>query len=344
MSEIVDTIKRIAAFADQKADKGSMSDHWRTIQFRKGEVYAQGSAGGARAPIGLKLSCGVLAAPLLKSFRAIRGNPEFELTKRNELIVSSGDSKATLTTFPTKNSPKFHRPNGADWKPVTALDGVSRVSWAVCSDMTRPHLTGIHLGSCGIEATNGHAMARVGRTDFAHLFKVPDGILVPAHLLRDLPEAVWVAMEGNRLFVADDEAGECFRSCSLISSAFPSTSSIVDSARSKPGAEVPRAALIDCVKRAMLSGPLLTVDVRKSSLAINVTSLGLQTALFEFLDSVPLESSGIEPVRFGVNGTYFLPLIENTVSDTITLRVGGEIEPIVVEDGDYVGVVMPYRM
>jgi len=341
--DILNTIKQIASFADQTVRKTGAA-HWSTVHFRKGEVFAQNPYGGACAPIELKLDCGVSAPCLLKALRAIGGEPSFSLSK-GSLTVQHGDTKAILPTSSNKNAPKLHRPNGVAWKACVDLAQAGRVSWAASVDETRMQLCGVWLGKNGIEATNGFALARLGGVDFEEILK-GKGCNVPVSMLRNIAKESWIARDGNRLYIANDEHGKEFRSCNLISEAFPSTSQVIGDLNASPAILINRNQFLDLLKRAKLSTTMFVISLLENHLSLHADEAQTAT-LFRFMDSIPLENTGVElpaDLRIGIDLRYLLPLVDNCTSDVVSLRISDPLDPLVVQDGRYVGVVMPYRL
>lgn len=350
MGETVSIIKEIAMFADHKPDK--ISEYFTTVQFEKGSVWAQTSSGGARCDVDLKIKTSVTATTLLKALRAVKGEVSFELDKdKKQLVVSSGRARARLPIIPTPTgSGSTHvQPKNVEWQECADLHQVERVAWCVTDDPTRRHLLGVRLGQDGMSATNGHAMVRLGGIDFQKLLKLPpSGIIVPPALLKRLPEEVWLAVNSDKskLFVAENPDYDRYRFISLLPAQFPNVDGVVAQAQKQPSAVVNRAELLDCAKRASLSSKSLMLDVMRESLVIAVEGADIdrQQALFDFADSVALSESNVKQFRTGVDANYLLPMLTGATSDIITLRLGDELSPIVIEDGNYLGVVMPKRL
>ena len=101
---------------------------------------------------------------------------------------------------------------------------------------------------------------------------------------------------------------------------------------------------VDALKRAKLSSKTIIVDVTAEWLVLNTDEQASVDSLFGFRDSVPLSDSKIKPVQIGVNVDYLLPLLEHAGTDTVTIRIGGPLDPIMVEAGEYMGIIMPYRI
>jgi hypothetical protein len=347
---LIDTIKRVASFAEQKE---APIKAYNGIHFRKGEVYASNGTVSACAPIDLKLNCSVSAPKLLKLLRAVGGEAEFMLdAKGRELVVTAGKAKARLELMDADYVPKLERPpEGAVWQPTTALSSVSRLGW--CTDRgDRMHLAGIQLSRNGMAATNGSALVRLRGTDFAQLLGAAEA-LVPPKSLAGLPEPCWVAGGPNRtpegqltrLFVADDAEGRSFRVCSLIADQFPPVDTIVGSISNEPSAKVMREPFTDLVKRVRLGSDMFVLEAAGGRLSI-ATDDQRPASLFSFCDSVPLEDKeeGFYEGKIGIDPSYLLSALEGCESDQVTVRATSSLNPLVIEDGEFLAVIMPCRL
>lgn len=342
---LAEAIKAVAPFAT--SERNAMNPGWSGIHFAGDHIYALNPMGGACELAESGIQCSVPAERLLKVLRAVKGEPTFKQSKdRKDLIVASGKSKATLPASPLSIAPAIIRPKAVKWKHTAALSGTERVAWSVGQDTTRSHLLGIHLGQYGAESTNGCSLARLSGTDYCELLKAPDsGILVPPAMLKGIPQETWIATEGNRLFVAKDKEGNAFRFASLLEAQFPPAQEIIKGLTDQPAGVINRESMIDVIKRAKLSGMELVLRIADDRIQVTADEHKADT-LFGFLDQVVVEyeDGPYQCDAIGVDAKYLLPALEATTSDHIKLRIRGELDPVVVEDGDYIAVVMPYRV
>jgi hypothetical protein len=347
--DLINTIKHVASFAEQKAD--SINAAYGAVHFRKGEVYASNGKVAACAPIELKIECAVSAPKLLKLLRAVRGDPKFVVdTKGRQLVVTAGKAKARLELMDHRSAPRMERPpKDVVWRPTTALGSISKVGWCTDHGQDRIHLTGVQLAEHGMAATNGSALCKLGGTDLAQLLGVAEA-LVPPKALHDLPDECWVAAtavndQATRLFVADDAEGRSFRVCSLLAALFPPVDQIVGSVAHGASAKVMREPFIDIVKRAKLGSDMFALEASGDRLSV-ATDDNRQSALFSFSDSVPLEDKEAKffEGKIGIDPRYLLPALEGCESDKVKIRMSGDLDPVVIEDGEFLAIIMPFRM
>jgi hypothetical protein len=354
MSELADTIKRVASFADTKGnDMFTMSD----VHFRKGSIYVQTITGGAIEPIDLELDCGVNASKLIKALKAVGKDPTFTQTDR-QLQVKSGSSTAKLSTSLTKDAPKFHRPpNTIAWVEIPHLHIAHRMAWAVCDDIGRSHLGGVALTSCGMCATNGHVALKYGSVNYTELLHAQEPPNIPVSILKGLPDPTCGVLDQGRLFLAAQIKPKAkpttFRSANLFSGLFPPMEQILVGARKEPQLIVDRKALIDLLKRARLSAPAAILEVKGTRLSVRVDSAAVnptEETLFGFADSVEFRnvSSKVPDGIVGMGLAYLISAIETATSDNVILGMlpvnNGSIDPVYLVDGDYEAVLMPRRL
>jgi hypothetical protein len=333
----VDTITKVLAFADSGGQ-----EWWGAVYFNKGEVFAQDMHGGMRAPVDLpKLECGVSAKLLDKALKAVKGEPNFKQTK-TALVITSGKSSAELPIImDITQAPMLHRPGKTAWKKTAGLKDVSRVFWSCSEDPSRVNFNGVCLGESVI-ATNGNSLVALSSENFNKL--LGQDVLVWPRMLKDVPEEAWIAVADGRLFISEDPEGQTYRTCALIDGAFPNVSEYLR-IESLPACRARRQHLLDVVKRARISSQFDSLQFRSGRLSIEADSGRADSTLFAFMDSVELESgSGFKEVVLGLDLDLLLPAIQNTTSDVVTLRVSDPLSPLVVEDKDYLAVVMPYRL
>lgn len=134
------------------------------------------------APHGDKGTVVVPAALLTRIVGAMDGETVELFDDANKLIVSSGETVATIRTFPVADWPQLPEP---DTDPVT-LDGetvslVSRIIGMASVDRSRPIIGAVHFGNGRAAATDSY---RLGVVD-----GIPDELgpaLVPADALRSI--------------------------------------------------------------------------------------------------------------------------------------------------------------
>lgn len=347
MSDIVDTIRRVAAFAETK---DSMHQAMTDVHFRKGEIFAQSTLGGAVEPADIDLNCGVNARKLLQALKAVGKDPSFEV-RDNHFVIHMGRSKAKLGMSSAKNAPAFHRPppNSA-WSPVPMLHEAYRLAWAVSKDSTRSHLGGITLMKTGIGATNGHVALKLGSENYHKVFGTKEDMIIPPAVLKGLASPTFATLADQRIFLADAPDTEAFRSANLFNAMFPPLEQVLVGGRECPRMAVGRKELVDMIKRAKLSANTAALSVTKGRLGIRIDRAS-ETTLFDFADSISFEPASDEPVPMGLVGLnleYLLQTVEAATSEAIQVGMrpskDGSLDPVYVIDGALEAVMMPMRL
>jgi hypothetical protein len=345
MANVVDIIKQVASFADKGA--ADLMKYWSDIHFKKeGECYAQSSHGGAYAKVDLKLDCGVNAQKLLKALKAVTGEPEFQLDKKkNRLTVKDGRTRVQLDCSLSYQAPEFPRPSeGVEWAETALFAQAARVACCASSDQTRPHLAGLWLSAGGMEATNGQAMAILGGTDFRAIFGTD--LCVPPGVFKGLTGPQFFIKKDARLFISSDQASG-YRMANLYNTTRPSLEGVLSRVAEQPRAEVYLDQLVDVVKRASLSDDRLLFRIQDDRLGVEVHEQ--HGSLFSFIDAVSLEGGGKIPNGVvGFDAKLLRPILENCTSEKISLSLiptkSGGLDPIMIEDDSYTGVLMPWRL
>jgi DNA polymerase-3 subunit beta len=108
---------------------------------------------------------------------------------------------------------------------------------------------------------------------------------------------------------------------------------------------VDRARFIDALRRAQLmSSETRGVKVAATREGMTITSDNPD--LGEVREELDAEYNG-DPIAIGFNPKYVVELLGQMTSDQVTVKLGGELDPGLVEPtgGDaYLGVVMPMRI
>jgi hypothetical protein len=350
MSEIVDTIRRVAAFAETKdSDTFSIAD----VHFRTGAVFAQSMLGGATEPIDLELNCGVGAKRLLKALQAVGKDPSFAMDGK-VLLIKSGRSTVKLETSDPKDAPKFHQPpKGAQWVPIPLLHEAHRLAWACSTDATRTHIAGVCLTASGLCATNGHVAVKLGSENYCELLGVPPSSapIVPPAVLKGLTDPTFGVLDKGRLFLAAEDKPKAFRSAHLYDASFPPMENILKGGRAQERMTLDRAGFIDLLKRAKLSAPSAVLEVKGQRLSISIDDTRPQDTLFAFADSVEFVNATKDKVPNGLvslNLGYLLPAVETCPSAEFELGMvpdpQGSLEPVYAVDGDLEAIMMPERL
>lgn len=225
---------------------------------------------------------------------------------------------------------------------------LARASYAVSPDETRPNLNSLELtfsgGRLGATGTDGHRLAH--HDVECETMKDGPAVLLPLKGAKELAKlvadggTVSLAPTDRWLFATIDE---CTLSCKLAEAAFPAWRNVIPKGDCVT-VDVPRRALLDCVRAVSVASPASTNGVR---LTFAKGVLGIASDSPEkgdAADEVPIDYSARKPVTIGFAARYLTEALECLEWDPVSVEVRGELDPIVIRDGAYAGIVMPMRI
>jgi DNA polymerase III sliding clamp (beta) subunit (PCNA family) len=351
MVEIISKILSVAKYADTKSD---LNVGLKSVQFRKGSVCACGHEGGASAIIDADVQALVDASALIKLCKAMP-NAEISVVEPNKRSKSTrprlqfrqGRSKATIETLPKSAAVKMPKPaSKAAWSEVHGLNEIDRVAWAVGTDDSRRHMKGVHFGSGGMEASDGHACVVLSTPGDLSAEFGEDGILAPLSMFKGFPQVVSMTKDGNQLFIAEDPTVAEYRAVRLIDARFPPLGPIMEAVWKLPRMEIVRKDLEEMISQAKVADTTLVLSAEGQRLRVLVDQ-EVRMSLFDFEGSVPFEGE-IPQGIIGLNAELLLPAVKSARSDKIVIHInpvkGGSLEPMGIVDGSYSAVMMPMRI
>lgn len=224
------------------------------------------------------------------------------------------------------------------------------------TDESRVNLNGVLFESDGkvgtSVSTDGHRLTKVSLA-MAGL-KLARGVVIPRHGVVALLALLKQAKAADVMVHVDDasqwltaQGGALTLSIKLNNVVFPPYQQVIPRAF-KREAIVDRASLATVLSRAIVMAPEKTATARLDFIAkdnlLQVTADNPD--LGQVTDAVEMEFSG-EGLTAGYNAVYLLDVLATIKTAKVVLRLGGELEPMVVQpvDGpDYLCVVMPMRI
>lgn len=253
--------------------------------------------------------------------------------------VRCGKAKYRMPGTGDRDFPKVPEP-AADAVEVNATKlcaALEAVSYAVSRDESRQALTGILIEPDALAATDGHRLATTKYTlggCFTPVVLSASGAQEFAALLAD-HETCRVSI-GKRMSVSAGGVTVC---AGLLDFKFPPYQQVIPSGN-KHTALVDRDQLLAAIKRvAPLASETRGITVRSTQTGLALTSSYDGSELH---DEVACEVSG--EVKFAVHPKYLSEAVAHMASETVTLRCGGELDPVVIQDNDDLAVVMPMRI
>lgn len=267
--------------------------------------------------------------------------------------IRSGKVNYRIVGMPDRDFPRVPDHREAAYVAVenaVVREMIDRTLFSVCNDETRFHLNGVYFESDGSKAkmvsTDGHRLSKVERT-IANGPKLSSGVIIPKKGLLELKKLLEsgpnckIAIKTPHVFVVQDDLA---LSIKLIDAQFPPYEQVIPKDHSNV-ITIDRSRLIDSLRRAQLmSSETRGVKLAATNESITVTSDNPD--LGEVREEIDAEYSGT-PIAIGFNPKYMVELLSQIASDQVTISLGGELDPALVQPlgGDeYLGVVMPMRI
>src|SRR3954471_25086412 len=267
--------------------------------------------------------------------------------------IRSGKVTYKIVGMPDRDFPRVPDHREATYSTVGSAvirEMIDRTLFSVCNDETRFHLNGVFFESDGSKtrmvSTDGHRLSKVERT-MANGPKLSAGVIIPKKGLLEMKKVLEsgpsckLAIKTPHLFLVQDDIALAVK---LIDAQFPPYEQVIPKDHKKI-VTVDRGRFIDGLRRAQLmSSETRGVKVAATKEGITITSDNPD--LGEVREELEAEYAG-EPIAIGFNPKYVVELLGQMQSDQVTLSLGGELDPGLIQPlgGDaYLGVVMPMRI
>ena len=277
--------------------------------------------------------------------------PHVEVVCGRARFDLSGLGGDDFPTFPTLPREFTSLPSSV------VVDLLERSGQAMSDDVTRPHLHGALLERSGkllrLVATNGHWLALSERVveglgageDFSML--LPRDALDEVGSLVSGADSVAMGHTSSHVFFrrADDE-GTALLAAPMSSAAFPPYDQVIPK-KPERSVTVPRQLLVDALRRLSV---MTSAQSRGLKFALDAGSVALCGEDPEFGQGTEVVDASYDGTRmsFGVSVEYMQQALACCRRDSVTLQLGGELDPILVDevrgsDRD-LAVVMPMRV
>src|SRR3954469_21972117 len=267
--------------------------------------------------------------------------------------IRSGKVAYRIVGMPDRDFPKVPDHREASYSQVESAvfkEMIERTLFSVCNDETRFHLNGVYFESDGSKArmvsTDGHRLSKVERT-IANGPKLSSGVIIPKKGLLEIRKVLdagpscKISIKTPHLFLVQEDIAIAVK---LIDAEFPPYEQVIPKEHSKV-ITVDRSRFIDALRRAQLmSSETRGVKVAATKEGMTITSDNPD--LGEVREELDADYNG-EPIAIGFNPKYVVELLGQMQSDQVTLSLGGELDPGLIQPlgGDaYLGVVMPMRI
>ena len=303
---------------------------------------------------------GSLAIPARTFSDIINALPETEIEiegigSRVEMRFSGGDYK--IAGMAADEFPKLPEINTSKEVRLSAdqfCRMISKSSFAVSGDETRPALNGVLWQSSGevmrMVATDGHRLAKV-EVENTKLQGLYDDVIVPPRALNlvtklvgdDVKELGVIFGENNIIFTC----GRNTISSRLIEGPYPNYEQVIPAGNDK-SLLISKSQLSDTVKRvAILSNSLTRQEkfsLKSDELQLSATNVDLGG---EAVETIPCSYDGDE-MEIGYNATYVIDLLKQMDGDEVKFALSSAVSAGVVTPvegkGDYLCLIMPLRL
>lgn len=270
-------------------------------------------------------------------------------TDKHWAEIRCGRSRYRIAGHSDRDFPRIPKAAG-DGVPCDAAvlrELLERTGYAASTDETRTNICGVclHVESEQVQAvaTDGHRFTRmVGKLKLPRpqngkaIVSTP-GVDAIVRLLK-LSTACAVAIDAKHMHVTADGITV---STALVDVDYPNFDHVIASIKHKICVIVNRDRLIEVLKRiAPLASDLrgVAITTRKDSLVFDAHNPDGE----EIGDEIGAECDG--ELRIGVHPKYVIDCLQHMTSDTIMLRLSGELDPLTFIDDDRIGVIMPMRL
>src|SRR3954466_5851603 len=267
--------------------------------------------------------------------------------------IKSGKVTYRIVGMPDRDFPKVPDHREATYSTVESAvlrEMIERTLFSVCNDETRFHLNGVFFECDGSKArmvsTDGHRLSKVERTIAAGP-KLSAGVIIPKKGLLEMKKVLEqgpsckLAIKTPHLFLVQEDIAIAVK---LIDAQFPPYEGVIPKEHKKI-ITVDRARFVDSLRRAQLMSSE-TRGVKLAAAKEGLTITSDNPDLGEVREELDAEYNG-DAIAIGFNPKYVVELLSQMASDSITLKLGGELDPGLIEPtgGDaYLGVVMPMRI
>ena len=278
----------------------------------------------------------------------------FKRGDNNWAEISAGKVKYRLVGMPDRDFPKIpdHREiTFAEVESKALLAMLDKTLFSVCNDETRFHLNGIYIeteeNNVRMVSTDGHRLSKI-EGDLKGAPKLTAGIIVPKKGAVEMRRAIDASTKKTKLGVKSPYlfvgADDIVLAVKLIDSQFPAYQQVIP-ASNEQIVDVDRGLLVEALRRAQL----LASDTRGVKLSAAEGRLKLSgdnPDVGEVNEEIEASYGGPE-VSVGFNAKYVIELLSQMGGDRVSLALGGELDPVLIQskdDAGYLGVVMPMRI
>jgi DNA polymerase-3 subunit beta len=340
-----------------------------TLRFAATDLYL-GVAATAPAEIKQGGSIAVSARTLFDIVKNLPdGDVQWTVGPNYAAEIRSGKVRFRIPGMPGDDFPPLPAPGQVEFAQVDAdllSDLITKTSYSMSTDDTRPHLAGALFEGEGhvvrMVTTDGHRLSkcehrlREGSPMVNFSMLVPNkGIGELKRLLEDAkgdkpakgeaaaPAAVAVAAQGGNAFFRREGVQ---LSVKLADEAFPPYGKVIPQNQDKR-VVCSRALLVEAMRRISLVSSDKSGGVRLMIQPGSLRIVSENPDIGEGSEELDVDYAG-DPLTIGFNARYVLDVLGALSDDEVAFEFSGELDPGVIKPaGDtyvFVGVVMPMRI
>lgn len=340
-----------------------------TLRFAATDLYL-GVAATAPAEIKKGGSIAVSARTLFDIVKNLpEGDVQWTVGPNYAAEIRSGKVRFRIPGMPGDDFPPLPSPGQLEFASIDVdvlADLITKTSYSMSTDDTRPHLAGALFEGEGHVArmvtTDGHRLSKCEHKLRDGTAMVNFSMLVPnkgigelKRLLEDAkadkpakgeehgPVTVGVATQGGNAFFKREGIQ---LSVKLADEQFPPYGKVIPQNQDKR-VVCSRAILVEAMRRISLVSSDKSGGVRLMLQAGSLRVVSENPDVGEGSEEVDVDYAG-DPLTIGFNARYVLDVLGALGDDEIALEFSGELDPGVIKPaGDayvFVGVVMPMRI
>jgi DNA polymerase III subunit beta len=304
-------------------------------------------------------TAGALCLPARALLDRVKAMPDAEITfeaKGTAVTLKAKGSarKFTLHGIPGEEFPSIPELTSPDWSlempAVELAELLAGTAFSISTDETRLHLNSLCLetldGAIRGVSTDGHRLSLMTIGEMPA--RIPTQMLVPRggimrlkSLIDGSDKEVRLARCGKNLWVTSEDKHLCLK---LADAQFPPYDQVIPK-QHDVSVELNRVALLGAVKAVRISAP--TSQGMKLELSKNKLKLATESADGgEGADEIECVCSASR--TYGVNSGYLVDALDAMSTETIVMKMSGELDPIVIEPlgatRAQVLVLMPMRI
>lgn len=367
-------LARTHAVADRKSSMPILSnillttEDTGTLRFAATDLYLGVTA---TAPAEVKKG-GAIAVSARTLFDIVKNLPEGDVQwtvgPNHGAEIRSGKVRYRIPGMPGDDFPPLPSPGGAELFSVDADvigDLITKTSYSMSSDDTRPHLAGALFEGEGRVArmvtTDGHRLSKADTRLREGTQMLNFSMLVPGKGIAELKRVIEDARadkpkegaEGPPQIQVGHAAGNAFfkrdgllLSVKLAEEQFPPYAKVIPQNQDKR-VVINRAQLVEALRRMSLVSSDKSGGVRLMVTAGSMRIVSENPDIGEGSEELDVDYAG-GALTIGFNARYLLDVLSALSDDAVALELAGELDPGVIKPANehtmFVGVVMPMRI